>query len=119
MITFIKNYELDTIKKKFMLLYVLNVTDIMFTLLLLQTGFFAEANVLMVKAVSSPLLSLFIKVFIPAILLLYIYHRIKAANPNQLKAANVAVNISLSMYAFVNITHIVWLSMLPYLMAKY
>lgn len=119
MITFIKNYEIEAIKKKFILLYLLNVTDIIFTLLLLQTGFFAEANFFMVKAVSSPLASVMIKVILPAILLFYIYHRIKTANLDQLKAANIAVNISLSLYTFVNLTHLVWVCLLPYFMSLY
>ena len=119
MITFIRKYEIETIKKKFILLYLLNVTDIIFTLLLLQTGYFAEANILMIKAVSSPLASILIKVVVPALLLIYIYHRMKAANPLQLKAANVAINISLSIYTFVNLTHLVWVSLLPYYMSQY
>ena len=44
MIAFIKNYEIESMKKKFILLYLLNVTDIIFTLLLLQTGYFSEVN---------------------------------------------------------------------------
>lgn len=119
MLTFIKKYEIETIKKKFILLYLLNVTDIIFTLILLQTGYFAEANILMVDAVSNPVASLLIKIIIPAILLLYIYHRMKGANGDQLKAANVAINISLSLYTFVNLTHLVWVSILPYLMMNY
>jgi hypothetical protein len=119
MIAFIKNYEIESMKKKFILLYLLNVSDIIFTLLLLQTGYFSELNIFMVKAVSNPLISLSIKIICPAALLIYIYHRMKAANLLQLKAANVAVNISLTIYTLVNISHLVWVSLLPYFMANY
>lgn len=119
MITFIKNYNLESIKKKFAILYVLNVTDIIFTLLLLQTGYFAEANILMVKAVSNPAISVLIKIILPAVLLIYISYRMKDADMLQLKAANVAVNISLSVYALVNLSHLVWVALLPFFMMKY
>lgn len=116
MITFIKNYSLVTIKKKFILLYVLNVLDITFTLLLLQTGYFQEANILMMKAVQNPLISLLIKVIFPAILLSYLYRQIKDADISQLKVSNIAVNISLTIYALVNLTHLVWVALLPIFM---
>ena len=119
MITFIKRYEIDTIKKKFILLYLLNITDIIFTLLLLETGYFAEINVIMVKAVNNPAMGLLIKVLVPAILLFYIFKRMKSANNDQLKAANVAVNISLSLYTLVNLSHLLWVSLLPYFMMNY
>jgi len=119
MITFIKKYEIETIKKKFILLYLLNVTDIIFTMLLLQTGYFAEANILMIKAVTSPLASILIKVIVPALLLVYIYYRMKSASSQQLKAANIAINIAVSIYTVVNLSHLIWVSLLPYFMTIY
>lgn len=113
MIAFIKNYNLISIKKKFLLLYLLNVTDIIFTLLLLQTGYFQEVNFFMVKAVESPIISILIKVFMPAVLLTYLYHQIKNADTSQLRVSNIAVNISLTIYTFVNLTHLVWVALLP------
>lgn len=119
MITFIKNYTLDAMKKKFILLYVLNVTDIIFTMLLLQTGYFEEVNLLMVKAVQSPLVSLMLKVVFPAALLMYLYHSIREVDEAQLKISNIAVNISISIYSFVNLTHLVWVALLPFFILKY
>ena len=109
-----KRYNIRTIKKKFILLYALNVTDIIFTLLLLQTGYFKEVNFLMVKAVQSPFISLVLKVVLPAFLLIYIYRKIRGCDDGQLKASNIALNISLSVYAFVNLTHLVWVALLPF-----
>jgi hypothetical protein len=101
-------------KKKFILLYLLNVTDIIFTLLLLQTGLFAEVNILMIKAVQSPIASIILKIIIPAILLYYLYMSVKSSDEENLKASNIAVNISLTIYALVNLSHLVWVALLPF-----
>ena len=113
MITFIKNYNIETVRKKFILLYLLNVTDIIFTVLLLRTGYFTEVNILMVKAVQSPMASILLKILLPAIILSYMYKRIKDADDSQLKASNIAVNISLTIYSLVNLSHLVWVALLP------
>lgn len=119
MVAFIKNYNLTTIKKKFILLYLLNVLDITFTLLLLQTGYFQEVNFFMVKAVQNPMISVLIKVVFPAFLLYYMYRQIKDADISQLKVSNIAVNISLTIYAIVNISHVVWVALLPIFILHY
>ncbi|WP_317412039.1 DUF5658 family protein, partial [Clostridium baratii] len=58
---FIKANDYNNLKRKLFLLYFLNVSDIVLTLLLLKTGYFMEANSIMVDIVSSPLLSIFLK----------------------------------------------------------
>ena len=108
MTAFIKDYSVEVIKKKFILLYILNVTDIIFTILLLQTGYFQEVNIFMAKAVNSPVASLLLKIILPAALLNYLYRQIKDSDSSQLKASNIAVNISLTIYSLVNISHLVW-----------
>ena len=113
MIAFIKNYDLTILKKKFLLLYLLNVMDITFTLLLLRTGYFQEVNFLMVKAVQYPMISVLIKVIFPAILLYYMYHQVKDADSSELKVSNIALNISLTIYTLVNLSHLVWVVILP------
>ena len=114
MITFIKNYELITIRKKLILLYLLNVADIIFTLALLQTGFFSEANIFMVNAVQSPFASILLKIILPAILLYYLYRRICQSDGSQMKVTNIGINISLFIYVLVNLTHLIWIALLPY-----
>ncbi|HWT27603.1 MAG TPA: DUF5658 family protein [Mobilitalea sp.] len=113
MIAFIKNYNISLIRKKLFILYFLNVTDIIFTLLLLQTGYFSEVNILMVKAVQNPALSLCMKIFLPAILLYYLYLKIKSSEEDALRVSNIAINISLTIYALVNLSHLVWVALLP------
>lgn len=119
MIAFIKNNNVECIKKKLILLYVLNVTDIIFTILLLQTGYFTEVNFFMAKAVQNPAVSILIKIILPAIILLYIFKRMELADSDQRKASNIAVNISLSIYSLVNLSHVIWIALLTVLILKY
>jgi hypothetical protein len=113
LITFIKDHNLITIRKKLIILYLLNVTDIIFTLALLQTGLFREMNIFMVNAVQSPLASIVLKIFIPAGLLFFLYKRICLSDGEQLKAANIGLLISMTLYALVNLSHLIWVSLLP------
>lgn len=113
MIAFIKSNSLHTLKKKFIILYLLNVSDIIFTVLLLRTGYFTEVNIFMVKAVQSPIASILIKIIFPAILLYYLYRRSLDADISQRIASNIAVNISLVLYSLVNLSHLVWVALLP------
>lgn len=107
MITFIKNYSIENIKNKLILLYILNVTDIIFTLLLLSTGYYIEANLFMVKTVQSLITSFILKVILPATLLLYLYMRIQKATNLQLKKVNFAVNILTVFYVLINTSHLI------------
>lgn len=116
MVLFIKDYQINILKKKYIMLYALNVIDILFTLVLLQTGYFREVNLLMLKAVDKPLLCILLKVILPALLLSYVYKLTKSGEEDQRRVSNIAVNISLSIYILVNLSHLVWSVMLPFLM---
>lgn len=116
MTAFIKNHELYFIRKKLIILYILNVTDILFTLALLETGYFKEANIFMASAVESPLMSFVLKIIFPAILLYILYKRICLADNKQLHAANIGIIIALIMYTLINISHLVWTALLPVFM---
>ncbi len=113
MLAFIKDYSLDNLKNKLFVLYVLNITDIIFTLLLLNTGFYIEANILMISAVQSYAASFCLKVLLPAILLLYVFYRLKSANERQLRNSNIMISGITVVYAFINLSHLVWFSILP------
>lgn len=108
---FITNYSLENIKHKLLILYLLNVTDIIFTLLLLSTGLFIEANVLMAKAVDSLFASFILKFILPAALISYLYIRMKKASENQLKRSNIVLNAATAVYALINIFHLIYLSL--------
>lgn len=113
LITFIKAHNLTNIRKKLILLYFLNVSDLIFTLALLETGFFREVNIFMVNAVENPFVSIVLKVVFPAGLFYYLYKRIRLSDASQLKATNIGLLISLTLYSFVNISHLVWVALLP------
>ncbi|MDF2905286.1 MAG: hypothetical protein K0R34_607 [Herbinix sp.] len=116
MLLFIKDYQLTILKKKYIMLYVLNLIDIVFTILLLRTGYFKEVNLFMIKAVDRPMICVFLKVVLPAVLLGYVYQLSKSGEEDERKVSNIAVNISLTIYILVNMSHLVWTAMLPFLM---
>lgn len=108
MINFTRNYSLDHIRNKLILLYILNVTDIIFTFLLLSTGLFIEANVFMVQAVESVPMSLMLKIILPAVLLIYIHFRMQGATESQLKKSNIFINGAVAFYGLINLSHVFW-----------
>jgi hypothetical protein len=110
-----KKNSLSVIRKKLCLLYLLNVADIIFTVLLLRTGYFSEINIFMVRVIENPFACILVKVILPIILIYYIYMQMANATQAQLKASNIAINISLSLYALVNVTHLIWTASLPFL----
>lgn len=115
LITFIKAHNLVNIRKKLIILYLLNVLDIIFTLVLLQTGLFREMNIFMINAVQSPFISIILKIIFPAGLLFYLYKRICLSDNEQLRATNIGLLISLTLYSLVNLSHIIWVMLLPVL----
>lgn len=124
MVAFIKDYNLDSIKKKLFLLYLLNVIDVIMTLLLLRTGLFREVNFIMAKVVDNPIASLLFKVILPALMLYYLYLKIKesvdlgyedpASIYQDLKVTNIGINISILIYVLVDCSHIIWTALLPF-----
>ncbi|WP_394883491.1 DUF5658 family protein [Clostridium baratii] len=108
---FIKEYSCENIKKKIQLLYFLNVTDIIFTLLLLQTGMFKEGNSVMVNIVESPAWSLIIKVVIIGILLFLLIKMMLMATNKQLYISNYIINGALGIYSIINLMHIIYIVM--------
>lgn len=83
--------------------------DIMFTLLLLSTGLFMEANILMSKAVNSFLTSFILKVVLPAVLLSYLFIRMKKASERQLKQSNILLSVATGFYVVINGFHLIYL----------
>lgn len=92
-------------------MYFLNVTDIIFTLLLLKTGMFKEANGVMVNIVENPVLSLMIKVVIIGFILYYLTKRMLMATNKQLYISNYIINGALGIYSIINLMHIIYIVM--------
>lgn len=115
MITFIMSYELKHINMKLLLLYLLNLSDIILTLLLYRTGLFKELNSIMAAFLNNTTLAFMIKSLIPGLLLFLLYLRIKSANQKQLKISNYIISGAIILYLLVNFLHLLWISILPIL----
>lgn len=108
--TFIKNYSYESIVKKFKILYLLNVADIIFTLVLLQTNLFEERNKVMVTIVNNPIKAIFVKVILVFILIRFILYRMKDATLKQL-SNYILIGITI-LYFLVLLTHILNISLI-------
>ena len=102
---FIKSYTYKNIQKKFILLYSLNILDIIFTLLLLQTGLFREANGLMIQVVEKPIWAFLLKVVLVGVLVFSIYKRMANATNRQLKISNIIISGAVAIYGIINLLH--------------
>ena len=114
MIRFLKNASVPVLKSKLTFIYILNALDIIFTFGLLKTGLFTEMNILMINVVDSALLSIFIKLIIPAMLMIYILCKLEEFPEERLPLCNIAVNFVLVVYSFLTLLHIVYTSLYIY-----
>ena len=89
-------------------IYILNIFDYLFTLVLISSGLFTEAN---------PILSMDIKgtngfalkCVVPLILLAYLHIRLSVSPPKTEKPVKTFLYILLSYYAVIDAFHIFWL----------
>lgn len=109
MINFLKDCALRNIRKKILLIYFLNLTDVIFTLFLIKTGYFLEANILMRNVIENSVLSLIIKGLLPLILILILFVRIGKASEKQLYISNIVIAVCIIYYAVINLSHIMWI----------
>ncbi|MDS0524642.1 DUF5658 family protein [Clostridium sp. SHJSY1] len=85
------------------------MTDIIFTLFLCRTGYYLEANFFMKPIINNEVMSLLVKLILPAFLLLFLYFRMKSATNSQLKKSNFYVLSILLVYTFINFSHLFWI----------
>jgi hypothetical protein len=104
----LKRYDLQMVKYKFILIYILNVTDVIFTLFLLSTGNYFEGNIFMKSLVTNQTASIVVKTVLPAALLYFIFKRMKQATEEQLIKANILINICMILYIIINSFHVLW-----------
>jgi hypothetical protein len=105
----IKSSNLDSIKLKFIALYTLNITDLLFTLFLVNVGICFEGNFIMAPLVNnSQLASIAVKTLLPLPLLIGVYKRMKTATNRQLMQANIVITGAVLLYSLINIFHIIW-----------
>jgi hypothetical protein len=112
MISFLRCHSLGDIKNKMVLIFILNVTDIIFTLVLCGTGLFTEANPVAAVFVGNKYAALLVKSLIPAVLLGCLYYRMQKATAEQLKKANILIVAALMAYVVINVSHLTWISVL-------
>ena len=115
LLAYIRGNSIYNIKCKLISLYILNVSDILLTLILIETGYFIEANPIIATFIEQPIKLILIKILLPALLLLYIYSRIKKAITHQLIISNTIINGALLSYGFINLLHIFWFMNLLFL----
>ena len=91
---------------KLILIYILNISDLLFTLILLQTGYIIEANPIMQPVVSDPILSICYKIILPALLLLYLFERVKQANQKEIFMTHLTLCFLILIYGIINVSHL-------------
>lgn len=107
MIKLKNNIDLNNIRLKMLLVYLLNIIDIFFTLIFSNTGMFIELNPFMQNIITNQGLAILIKCVVPAILFTVIYFRMKKATPRQLAISAVIINAILIFYLAINLLHII------------
>lgn len=112
MTALLKKYDLAAVKSKFFIIYILNITDIFFTLYLLNSQMFVEANFFMRAVVKNFGESILLKVAVPLVLLYVLFKRMKSATITQLLISNKIINICLFLYIGINMFHILWVTIL-------
>ncbi|MGL4571937.1 MAG: DUF5658 family protein [Clostridium sp.] len=109
---FIKSNNYSKIKKKLVILYILIVIDILYTLILVQRGYFVEDTTIMIDIVSKPWLSFLLKLVFTLLLMVVLYKRIESANSKQLTWYNIFICSIIFMYIIVNISHLIWFALI-------
>ncbi len=102
-------------KNKFIVIYLLNVLDIIFTLFLTKMGFCYEANLIMKPIVNNYFYSFIFKIILPMLLLIFIDFRMVNASFSQLKISKKIANYCIGYYVVINIFHFTWTMVYFYL----
>jgi len=93
---------------KMIIIYFLNVMDLICTRRLISTGLFFEANKLMAPIISEGTGTL-LKIGLPAVMLMWLFFRIQFVKPVQMRPVKLMINSCLMFYIIINISHIIWL----------
>jgi hypothetical protein len=101
--------DINSVSIKLTALYFFNITDLIITNFLLQTGMFVEANKIMINVIGSTTASTLIKIILPLILIVMLRYRLTGASSIQLARGNIMINLVLLFYIVVNIFHVIWI----------
>lgn len=94
---------------KLILLYVLNITDYLFTLILISSGMFVEANPVLQFHIDG-VGGFVLKCIVPLILLSYLHIRFLTNTSKHERIVKILLNTILIYYIAVNVMHIFWLT---------
>lgn len=107
----VKKFSTATIfDKKLIIIYALNVSDYILTLLLLNSGLFAELNPLLSIPINN-FWGFVLKCIVPLGLLLVVRHRLRDISTKQIKPVWYILDFTIGLYAIINIFHVFWLIM--------
>ncbi len=95
---------------KLLLLYTLNVTDYIFTLVLISSGLFIEANPILNTHIEG-LWGFILKCMLPLLLVLYLHIRFLTGIPKHKKIVKLLINGIIIYYIIINVMHIFWLTL--------
>lgn len=112
---FLTQYHLPNIKFKLILLYLLNISDIILTLILLKTGLIIEGNPIMAYVIQKKSVTFLFKGVLPGLLFMYLYLRLKSASIHITKLTNYGLILLLGFYLLINSLHLIWFALLPWL----
>ncbi len=96
------------VRLRMLLLYALNVLDMIITKFLLETGKFREVNPVMALALQSDWATLLLKLLLPAMLMAYLDQRLKIVDARHLRLAAGALEFLIAAYSLVSLLHL-WL----------
>jgi hypothetical protein len=94
------------ISNKMITLYCLNVTDVIFTQILLAVGAAYEANPFMKPLTKNTLAIVLVKIIVPGLLLWWVFKRMQGINGKVLKTSNIMVTSMLYVYGLINCLHV-------------
>ncbi len=105
---FIRRCTSSGVRMRMLLLYALNILDMLITKFLIQTGKFREINPVMALALQSDWATLLLKLLLPAVLMSYLYRRLRLINVRHLRLAARALEVLIAAYCIVSLLHL-WL----------
>ena len=101
-----RNELTDMIRKKLLVLFTFNISDIAFTLLLMGIRIYEDCNQVLIKVSTDPIIAIGIKVFVVGFLAYALYRRVEDSTVPSLRAASVLLNICMMAYVILIIVHI-------------
>ena len=109
MVSFFRRYAYPDITIKLIVLYALNVMDILFTSFLVSTGFFIEANPIMAALMNNALITVLFKIAMPAIIFVFLGVTLREATEKLRRSANRLIGMLLVVYIGVTLLHFSWI----------